>query len=508
MKKISRVFTLLLCAVIVVTAFSSCSQSFGEMKPATPQIDDSSQLKLPVCNTDSLNPYLATTRYNLSLSTLLFEGLVKVKADFTTENVIAKSISVIGNTVNVNINTAHCFSDGSPIGASDVEYSFNMAKESDNYSKQLENFEEISASGHSVTFTLKNPDKYAALCLDFPILKAPVAEGDDENTNDNKSDKDDKIVIGSGKYKVENIQSLVMNERWNSGKLPKVRRIRLINMLDTASGPESVETGNISFYFQDMNNGSYVRKNVQVHETPMTNLVFLGMNSYNEHLKKAEVRQAISLLIPKETIVEESYLGYGQVADTPFFPGWKELENIKITDKSEAKNEATELLESAGYTRGEDVLSKIMRLRIVVNDDNPLKVSAAENVAGALKTVGIDAVVEKIPSDAFLGVLQRGEYELYIGEAELSKNMSLSPFFSYGAGASYGIDSDAKIISVYNEFLEGKVSLQRFADYFDVASPFAPICFRNGIEMYTNEMTVKKYGTVTDNYENIYSWYY
>jgi len=477
------------------------------MKSATPLIDDSSQLKLPVCNTDSFNPYLATTRYNLSLSTLLFEGLVKVKADFTTKNVIAKSISVIGNTVNVNMDTTYCFSDGSPITASDVEYSFNMAKESDNFSEQLENFEEISASGHSVTFTLKNPDKYASLCLDFPILKAPVVEDGEETQTDN-TDKDDKTVIGSGKYKIENTQSLVMNERWKSEKLPRVRRIRLINMLDTASGPESVETGNISFYFQDMNNGSYVRKNVQVHETPMTNLVFLGMNSYNEHLKKAEVRQAISLLIPKETIVEESYLGYGQIADMPFFPGWKELESVRAADKSEAKNEAIELLESAGYSRGEDLLSKIMRLRIIVSDDNPFKVSAAENIAGALKTVGIDAVVEKVPADSFTGVLQRGEYELYIGETELTKNMSLSPFFSVGAGASYGIDSTAKIISVYNEFLEGKVSLQRFVDYFDVASPFAPICFRNGIEMYTNEMTVEKYGTVTDSYENIYSWYY
>lgn len=495
MKKAGRILCLLLCAVVALSAFSSCSADLGEVKPASAQIDDSTQLKLPVCNTDSLNPYLATTQYNLALSSLIFEGLVKVNEEFTAKNVIAKSISVVGNTVNVNMDSSYCFSDGSEILASDVEYSFNMAKESENFSKQLENFDEISASGHSVTFTLKNPDKYASLCLDFPIVKEPA-------------DEEDKSVIGSGKYKIENMQSLVMNERWKSGELPKVRRIRLINMLDTASGPESVETGNISYYFQDMSNGFYVRKNVQVHETLMTNLVFLGMNSNNEHLKKSEVRQAISLLIPKETIVEESFLGYGQVADTPFFPQWKELENIRPADKTEAENEAKELLESAGYSRGEDVLSKIMRLRIVVNDDNPFKISAAENIAGALKSVGIDAVVEKVPFDSFVGRLQRGEYELYIGETKLAKNMSLSSFFSQSGGASYGINTNSKIVSVYNEFLEGKVTLQRFADYFDVAVPFVPICFRSGIEMYTNEMTVKRFGTVTDRFENIYSWYY
>lgn len=496
MKRAARIISLILCVFFALVAFTSCSNGLGEVKPASAEIDDSSQLKLPVCNTDSLNPYLATTQYNLALSSLLFEGLVKVEEDLTVTEVIAKSVSVIGNTVNVNLNSTYTFSDGSAVEASDVEYSFNMAKESDAFSKQLENFEDISAAGSSVSFTLRNPDKNAALCLDFPIVKQP-------------KDEDDKSVIGSGKYKIESYSSLVMNERWHSKDLPKVRGIKLVNMLDTASGPESVETGNISYYFQDMSNGSYVRKNVQTHETLMTNLVFVGMNSNNKHLKKAEVRQAISLVIPKKTIVEESFLGYGSIADTPFFPGWKELESIRPSEKSEGLIEATELLRSAGYSRNEDdVLAKIMRLRIIVNDDNPFKISAADNVANALKTVGIDAVVEKVPFDSFVGRLQRGEYELYIGETKLTKSMSLSSFFSYGGGSSYGIDTNSKVVAVYSDYLSGKVTLQRFVDYFDVAVPFVPVCFRSGIEMYTNELTAPEYGTVTDSFENIYSWYY
>ena len=75
MKKVSRILSLILCVVIVLTAFSSCSQSLGEVKDATEQIDDSVQLKLPVCTTDSFNPYLATTQYNLALTSLIFEGL-------------------------------------------------------------------------------------------------------------------------------------------------------------------------------------------------------------------------------------------------------------------------------------------------------------------------------------------------------------------------------------------------------------------------------------------------
>ena len=495
MKKTMRFLCIFLCAVIVLTSFTSCTVSLGEIKPASVGLDNSNYLKLPVRNTDSLNPYLAKTEYNLSLAPLLFEGLVKVKEDFTVENVIALKVKVVADRVTATINPAYQFSDSSRITAADVEYSFNLAKESDNYKKQLENFEEISASGDSVTFKLKKPDKFASRCLDFPIVKQQPEEYKG-------------FIIGSGKYKIENSQMLIMNEKWNSEMLPKVRRIRLINMLDTASGPESVETGNISYYFQSMSNGNYLRKNVKTHSTLMPNLVFLGMNSTNENLKKIEVRQAVSLLVPKETIVEESYLGYAEVAQTPFIPSWKELKNLNFSEKTEALNEATELLESAGYTRGDDVTSDVMKLRLIVNDDNAFKISAAQNIATALKSVGIVVAIEQLPFDYFVERLQNGEYELYIGEMKMTKNMSLYPFFSPEGGASYGIDMNSKIITTYDDFLTGKVSLQRFADYFDVAAPFAPICFRQGIEMYTNELSVPEYGIVTDQFENIYSWYY
>lgn len=495
MKKVLRIFSAIMVVVVVLTTFTSCATSLGQVQPATAAIDDKNVLKLPVCNTDSLNPYEATTEYNLALSTLLFEGLVKISEDFQAVNVLAKSVTVKDKTVTVEVNTACTFSDASYVTVADVEYSYNLAKSSANFKKQLENFKEISVSGNSITFTLKNNDKFAALCLDFPIIKK-------------QADDYEGFLIGSGKYKMENNQTLVMNERWNNASLPRVKRIRLVNMLDTVSGPESVETGNISCYFQDMGNGNYIRKNVKTHETLMTNIVFLGMNSQNEHLAKNEVRQAISLLIPRETIAEKSYLGYAKVATTPFIPTWHELTKIKTDISSESLNEAKELLASAGYSKGDDPLASVMRLRLLVNADNPFKVSAAENIASALGSMGITVVVEKVSFEYLMQRLERGEYELYIGETKLSKNMNLSPFFSSQGGASYGIDTNSKIVSTYEDFLGGKISTQRFVDYFNVAVPFAPICFRCGIEMYTNELYVTGYGTPTDRFENIYSWYY
>ena len=90
MKKAVRFISFVMVLLVILASFTSCSTSLGQVKSATVAIDDKNVLKLPVCNTDSLNPYEATTEYNLALSTLLFEGLVKISEDFKPVNVLAK----------------------------------------------------------------------------------------------------------------------------------------------------------------------------------------------------------------------------------------------------------------------------------------------------------------------------------------------------------------------------------------------------------------------------------
>ncbi len=495
MKKIYKFISVFL-SVSFVFLMSSCTNN-GKIKPVSAEIDDSVTIKLPVSASDTLNPYTTLNSFNRDLRFLLFEGLTKSKSDFSTENVIAESVKVAGTLVQVEINRDYCFSDGSEITADDIEYSYELAKKSDVFGKQLNNFKEISSSGFSVSFELEKEDKYAAACLDFPIIK-------------NESDKDGNTIIGSGKYKIEDSQTLIMNERWHNDTMPKVRRIKLVNLLDASTALQSVESGAISYYFDSLGNGSFVRTATLNNDISMLNLVFLGINSSNENLKNQQVRQAISLLIPKEKIVEESFLGYAEIAETPFHPQWKEIKNIHIeqTDAEIKKDEAKLLLENAGLSRKSDIGSSIMSLKLVVNKDNPFKVSTAEKIASVLGENGIRVEVKKLSFERFKEAVSLGNFDLYVGETVISPNMSLSQFFTSGSGVSNGIDTTSRIVSMYDEFLRGKITVQRFVDYFNVSSPFVPVCYRKGIEVYTNELSVGKYGSPGDRYENIYSWYY
>ncbi|MPN25556.1 hypothetical protein SDC9_172968 [bioreactor metagenome] len=183
-----------------------------------------------------------------------------------------------------------------------------------------------------------------------------------------------------------------------------------------------------------------------------------------------------------------------------------------MTDMQNSKEEAVSLLNEAGYDKLSDITAgygkNALNLSLIVNADNLFKVAAADEIAADLKTIGMNVTVKKLKWSAYMTALQNGNYDLYIGEIKLTGNMSLLPFFSASGAANYGIGSSASIADLYSQMVRGEVSLQKFIDSFDIAVPFVPICYRNAIATYTNEMSYGAEGTAGDVFKNIYTWAY
>lgn len=506
----------MLSLVILLTCFSSCKKS--ENDPSADNIDDSVSIKLPVSLVDSFNPYECETSFNMQVSRLLFDGLIKVNDDLTYENALVSGINVRASEITATVRNDAYFSDGTKVTASDVVSSFDLAKESDAFSSKLSAFESASSSGDTVVvFKLIKEDIYCVNCLDFPIIKFDMKKSDgeqEENEIETAADEHGNL-IGSGRYKFDkdNADTLTLNEYWYGEELPKIRRIKLVNLIDAGAAVESMETGNISFLFQDLSSGVYNRVNAQTSEILMTNLVFLGINAFSKCLTKPEVRQAISLVINKDKIVENSFLGYARTANTPFYPDWNKLSDVYSDRVNEKENllEANHLLDSAGYSETNNLgmrSSEDASLSLLVNSDNPYKSAAADEIATILKSIGLSVSVNKVDFETYKSELASVNYDLYIGEVKLPDDMSLEVFFGEDAGASFGINKDTDIVEEYYNFRAGKTSLQRFVDLFNVYLPFIPICYRKGIASYTNELSYENEGTHSDVYAQIYTWKY
>ena len=80
-------------------------------------------------SSDSFNPYTAATDANRQLCKLLYEPLVKLDNEYNVTYCLAQKVEQEGSVCRVTLKN-NVFSDGTPLSADDVVYSFNLAKSS------------------------------------------------------------------------------------------------------------------------------------------------------------------------------------------------------------------------------------------------------------------------------------------------------------------------------------------------------------------------------------------
>ena len=461
-------------------------------------------LALPYVKGDSLNPFTAKSLPNQLLSTVLYDSLYAVDGALSPQPLLAESGTVSGTQVRVALRSGLVFSDGSAVSASDVVYSFEKAAASPQYQARLSNFSDARVQNGEIVFTLKQGDPYALSCLDFAVIKS----GTDSS--------DTAIPVGSGRYTASRGDSSVTlraNKLWRNGNAVQFSSIALVDVPDSDSVIHSLEIGNVNFIFNDLSGGVYQRINANTTEFLMNNLVFLGLQSENELLQDAQVRKAISLAIFREEIASSAYQGHAQASAVPFRPDWNALKELEITSVAQNKEEAAKILEEAGFQRVDASGTyardgKELSFTLVVNENNPFRVSAANLIASQLSAIGIRVAVSKLSWAEYTAAVQEGSFDLYLGEVKLSHNMSLSAFFGEEGAVRAGISGEDPVAAAYQQLLAGAVSLQDFLNTFAQTPPFLPICFRKGVAARSRDVQGDFTCHVGDVYASLADWHF
>jgi len=139
--------------------------------------------------------------------------------------------------------------------------------------------------------------------------------------------------------------------------------------------------------------------------TASSSLSFIGFNMSKKPFDDVRVRQAISMAINKEEIIDGIYNGVGIPAKGPLAPGIfgydGNLEGLEY-DPQKAKD----LLAEAGYQDG-------FSTTIWTNDDRQ-RVDTATNVQSQLAKIGIDAEVKILEWGSMLEQTAEGEHEMMV----------------------------------------------------------------------------------------------
>ena len=501
----------LILSLSLVFALSSCkgkddNKSNDKNSAETSAV--SKEMRLLYSAADTFNPYTAETDLNRKLCTLLYDSLVRLNNSFEAEYILADSVSVEGKVCTVKLKSA-LFTDGTPVTADDVVYSYNLAKNSaTDYGYQLYEVVSVSAAdSKTVIFNLTRYDRYFENLIDFPVLKSG---------SDTKKDVDGKTLtpIGSGRYTLNlETEELLSNKNHLGGKI-NIKKISLINAPDSEAVSHYVEIGATDLYYTDIPDTSIIRMSGKKTTINLGNMIYLGINHNYGGLSSPILRHAISSALDRTDICKDAYHN-NTVAATGFYnPAIKELSSVQNLQTDALNQISIENLEEIGYnnldSEGIRVNSSKNRLSftLMVNKENPTRCAAAKLIAEQLLAVGIKITVLEYSFEQYNEALNSGNFQLYLGEIKTLSNMDLSALTVAGGSCAFGVanskpqhsptnetaNADTQSIEalsigdIFGGYFEGTNAITDVAVALQTELPVVPICFRQGLLFGSNNL--------------------
>jgi peptide/nickel transport system substrate-binding protein len=173
---------------------------------------------------------------------------------------------------------------------------------------------------------------------------------------------------------------------------------------------------------------------------------FFGHNCQNPHLRKKEVRQAISYAINRQEMLDSFYSGRGTLISGPFAPGsWAYNLDVKPLPFDPAKSR--ELLKKAGYTKvGADGILQTddgkplkFTLKIPIEKENEAQKRVVLVFQNYLKAVGIKIDLEFREWQAWKeDVFVNHDFDIVIANWAFDDSADISTLFHSGATGAYG----------------------------------------------------------------------
>ncbi len=432
---------------------------------------------LPCYPPGGFHPITGTNRLNLTLAPLLYRGLFSVDRNFEAREELCASYTVSEDGLLWTFwLTPAEFSDGTPLTAQEVARSLTQARGSERYGGRLADVKTVVAEGETVVVTLARPNGALMVLLDIPIVKET---------------EDDGRPLGTGAYFLtEDEEGLALAAR--PGKEVPAERIPLRTV---GAGDDLIyafDAREISLVDTDLTGTNVLGYSGRLETTdyPTSTLLYLGCNLRSGLCREREVRQAVALALDRETMAGRILAGHGVASSLtvhPNAPGYdRELAERWGLDPERGGS----LLEEAGWTRNEEGIltrkrGEKLELRLVVNQDNTFKVAIAEAAAEDLRELGMEVTLDRLAWEEFVIALERGEFDLYLGETTLTPDFDLTPLLGKNGTLNYGGFADEETWRQMDQWRAARweerlTTTVNLCGRIGELAPIIPLSFKNG----------------------------
>ncbi len=401
---------------------------------------------------DSFNPFNGIEAESYEAWALMYDYMISYSAkDMSPKPSLATSwdTSADGLTWTFHIREGVKWSDGEPLTAKDIAYTYNRildgGPESASWGSYLISVTDITApDDKTVVLTLKKPNATLPL-LPMPIVPEHIwkdVSEKDVKTYSNEPKSADQPVVGSGPFKLVEGKAggstyrFVRNDGYWGGE-PKVGEIdmRVFKSEDTLV--QSLKAGDIDFA-EDINalqvKALQGEPGITAQEGSSPGYEELAFNTGSVDLKTGkplgdpnpavlnkDFRFALTFAIDRQKIVDKAYQGAGLAAQNIIPPAYKTYywtppsKDTYAYDPEKSKR----LLDEAGFKVGADGFrtmpdgSPIGKLRLYARSDSETSVSTMAFFQEWLKDVNIDSKVSSFESSKLTNIILDGEFDVF-----------------------------------------------------------------------------------------------
>lgn len=327
-------------------------------------------------NLKTITPLVSADAYASSVQNYVLESLITRNPDtLEWEGLIAKSwtISEDGLVISFRMREDVSFSDGQPLTADDVVFSFDFimtdAIQAPRERAYLEKIKSVKANGkYEVVFTFKEP-YFEALSLAGGIGIMPKHFYEPYLKEPQKFNESKGLLLGSGPYRLADPKNwtpdkgnveLVRNERYWGDVQPSYHRILWKIIQNDSARLTTFRNGDIDSYsarpveYQELKKDPQIQAKSQNFEymPPVVGYSYIGWNQERggkpTRFADKRVRQAMTYLTDVSRVIKDVFLDYAEPAVSPFSKASKQ-HDAALQPYQADLDKAKVLLKEAGY---------------------------------------------------------------------------------------------------------------------------------------------------------------
>lgn len=441
----------LLLVLVVISGLLSAinlSQSFSSTVPTKGGVVVEGIVGIP----RFVNPALALTRADQDVTSLIYSGLLKIGPEGALVPNLAESVTLTndGRSYEVILNRNHSFHDGSPLTTRDVIFTINLLRDPDLKSPLRGNWVDVTIEEvDEYKFIITLPEPYSPFIenLTFGVMphhiwsKLPIEQLPFSQYNTQP--------IGSGPFQIEEVL------RDESGLISGY------TLKPFTDGPNRPNLGAFELRFyqnEELLAAALARAEINataflptkeianlgpdyvVWSEPLPRLfgVFFNQNR-SSVLRDQAARQALSVAVNRDRLVEEALNGFGVPTNLPILTTTGDVKSEDTTPKQSFSGltEAETILRAGGWRKNNngvwqkriDQIDEVLGVTIKTGNA-PLFEKTANLIAEDWRALGVEVQIEQYEQTGLVqSVIRTRDFQALLFGLDMNRSQDLFPFW-------------------------------------------------------------------------------